>query len=48
MKDVKGNGFWLDIKRFGTRDNQQDSFTRLHLVTGLHHLFVNSDMPVFN
>jgi hypothetical protein len=48
MKDVKGNGFRFYIKGLWAGDHQQNSVTGFDLVTGLHHLFVNGDMPVFN
>jgi hypothetical protein len=47
MKDMKGDGFRLYIKRLGSWDDQQNSVTGFNLVTGLHHPVINGDVAVF-
>jgi hypothetical protein len=48
MEDVKRNRFWLYIKWLRARDDQHNPVTGFHLVTGLHYLAINSDVPVFD
>jgi hypothetical protein len=47
IENVKGNSFSLYIKRFRTRDDQQNSVTGFHLMAGFYHLAINRDVALF-
>ena len=46
IQDVEGNGFRLELERFGARDVQFDPIARSDFLTGPHRLAVHCDPSV--
>jgi hypothetical protein len=45
MKDMKGYGFWLNIERFGSGNNQEDAIPWFNFMTRLDALPINGNVP---